>query len=61
MNVIREIYDFITGGSVVAPVGLACAIIFALSSASMHMNDRAAWFIVIVVLTLLGATLEKVR
>ncbi len=26
MRVLRRIYDFITGGSIAAPIGLACAV-----------------------------------
>ncbi|MEO9170450.1 MAG: hypothetical protein ABI282_05185 [Candidatus Baltobacteraceae bacterium] len=55
MRVLREIYDFITGGSIAAPVGLACAVIAAVA---LHAW-RAEVFSAIVVLTFIASTLEK--
>lgn len=55
MHVLREIYDFITGGSIVAPAGLACAVIAALT---LHAH-RAEAFTAIVVVTFVASVFEK--
>lgn len=55
MNALREIYDFITGGSVVAPVGLACAIV---ATVLIHAY-RAEVLSAILGLTFVASTLEK--
>ena len=55
MNALREIYDFITGGSIVAPVGLACAIV---ATAFAHAY-RAEVLSAILVLTFVASTFEK--
>ncbi|MDQ2866203.1 MAG: hypothetical protein M3R51_08245 [Candidatus Eremiobacteraeota bacterium] len=56
MNALREIYDFITGGSIAAPVGLACAI----TAAFVLHVWRAEIFCAIVALAFVASTLEKV-
>lgn len=55
MRVLREIYDFITGGSIAAPIGLACA----LGAALLLPHWRAEAFSIIVLLSLVASTLER--
>lgn len=55
MHVLREIYDFVTGGSIVAPLGLACAV---LAAVILHAY-RAEAFSAIVVITFVASTFEK--
>lgn len=55
MRVVHEIYDFITGGSIVTPVGVACAIAAAFLLPAM----RPELFVAIVALTFVAATFEK--
>lgn len=57
MRIIREVYDFITGGSIAAPVGLLCAIGAALALTAW----RAEVFSAILVLTFIASTAEKVQ
>ncbi|MBV8637631.1 MAG: hypothetical protein JO322_06055 [Candidatus Eremiobacteraeota bacterium] len=54
MRVVNEIYDFITGGSVVTPVGVACAI----AAAFLMPAFRAETFVGIVALTFVASTFE---
>lgn len=54
MRVVNEIYDFITGGSVVTPIGVACAI----AAAFLMPVARTETFVGIVALTLVAATFE---
>ncbi len=54
MRVLNEIYDFITGGSVVAPIGVACA----LAAAFLVPSFRAQLLIGIVALTFVASTFE---
>jgi len=60
MKVVREIYDFIAGGSIAAPVGLAIAILTTILLPHLDPAIRAGMFVAIVVLTLAAATREKV-
>jgi hypothetical protein len=55
VGAVREIYDFITGGSVAGPIGLACAIV---AGVALH-EWRAEVFTAILVLTFAASTLEK--
>ncbi len=55
MHALREAYDFITGGSVAAPAGLACAII-ATTLAHVYRGEILG---VILVVTFVASTLEK--
>lgn len=57
MRVLREIYDFIAGGSIAAPVGLALAVIAAIA---LH-TWRAEVFSAIIILTFVASTYEKVQ
>jgi hypothetical protein len=52
---LRRIYDFITGGSVAAPVGLACAII----AASALQAARGVAFVALIAIAFAASTLEK--
>ena len=56
MKVLREIYDFITGGSIASPVLLACAI----AAAYLLPSFRAEAFTVLVVLAFIVSTFERV-
>jgi hypothetical protein len=60
VKVLREIYDFVAGGSIAAPVGLAVAILTAVFVPHLDPTVRAATFVAIVVLTLAAATREKI-
>ncbi|HEY8322086.1 MAG TPA: hypothetical protein VIG46_09895 [Candidatus Baltobacteraceae bacterium] len=60
MKVVHEIYDFVAGGSIAAPVGLAIAILTAVFAPHLDPTVRAATFVAIVVLTLAAATREKI-
>ena len=55
MNALREIYDFITGGSVAAPIGLACAI----AAATLVPDYRGETLSAILVLTFIASAYEK--
>jgi len=57
MNIAREIYDFITGGSIAAPVGLVCAIVLALLLPDESW--RPVVFAAVIGLTLVASTFEK--
>ncbi len=59
MNALREIYDFITGGSIVSPIGLACAIAAAMLATHANTALRAGIFVGIIVLTLALGSREK--
>ena len=54
MRVVNEIYDFVTGGSVVTPIGLA----FAIAAAFLMPVGRAETFVGIVALTFIASTFE---
>lgn len=60
MKILHEIYDFIAGGSIAAPVGLAIAILAAIFTPHLDPTLRAGMFVTIVVLTLTAATREKI-
>ncbi len=55
MRVLREIYDFITGGSIVAPAGLALAV---LATLLVHAW-RAEVFTVLILATFVTSTFER--
>ena len=57
MKLLREIYDFITGGSRLTPLGLALALLAAFTLPVF----RAEAFVAIVVATLVASTFEAVR
>lgn len=54
MRVVNEIYDFITGGSVITPIGVACAI----AAAFLMPAFRAETFVGIVAMTFIASTFE---
>lgn len=58
MNILREIYDFITGGSISAPIGLAVAIVAAIVLG--HGAAASYVFFALILMTLLAATNERV-
>ncbi|HEY5257493.1 MAG TPA: hypothetical protein VIJ12_03865 [Candidatus Baltobacteraceae bacterium] len=60
MKALREVYEFITGGSIAAPIGLFCAIVAALLTAPLPPGARAALFLAILLLTFVAATFERV-
>ncbi len=51
MNALRAVYDFVTGGSIVAPAGLALALLCA--------RFGAIWLVAILSLTLIASTFER--
>gem|GEM_PF-4110726 len=55
MRALRSIFEFVTGGSLVAPIGLACAILAVLA----FPQWRAGAFVTIVVFTYAASTYEK--
>lgn len=55
MRIVNEIYDFITGGSVVAPVCVALAIV----AAFLMPVYRAETFVTLAVLGFVLATFER--
>jgi hypothetical protein len=59
VNVVREIYDFITGGSVAAPIGLVLAVAVALIGGAWQPAIRDAAFAGVVLATLAAASLER--
>lgn len=60
MKALREIYEFITGGSIVTPIGAACAIVVVSLTTSLAPGLRAGIFLAILVLTLIASTFERV-
>ncbi len=52
MKVVHEVYDFITGGSLVTPIGLIVAILCA--------RFGPAVFLAVVLATFVASTLERV-
>ena len=54
MKILREIYDFITGGSVASPVGLVAAALSAYACMHFGVGPQATGF---VFLAILGLTL----
>jgi hypothetical protein len=58
VKVVREIYDFITGGSIAAPIGLAVSILAVILLG--HRDATSYVFFTLILLTLLAATRERV-
>jgi len=56
MKALREIHDFVAGSSIIAPAGLAIAIIAALASAAVPPIWRAGVFTVLLLGTFVAAT-----
>lgn len=61
MNALREVYDFITGGSLVSPIGLALGIAVVLATNGLPPPVRALLFATILGATLVAASFERVR
>ena len=55
MRVLNEVYDFITGGSIVTPIGVALAIV----AAFFLPVGAIPTFVTIVALTFVAATFES--
>lgn len=55
MRVLREIYDFITGGSIASPIGVACAIV----AGSVLHAFRGEAVSAILVITFIASAYEK--
>jgi hypothetical protein len=55
VRVLREVYDFITGGSIAAPVGLACAIAVAVLVPAWRMPG----FLGLVVVAFIASVFER--
>ena len=62
MKLLREIYDFITGGSIVAPAGLAVAIVLArILAGHISPSQLGGAFLGTLLLTFFASTLERAR
>ena len=61
MKVAAKIYDFIAGGSVAAPIGLAAALAVAYFGAALAPGTRALSFFATLLLTFFASTLERAR
>ena len=60
MKAVREIYDFITGGSIASPIGLALAIAITIFDAGLPVILRGAFFAGIIIASLAVTTFERV-
>ncbi|MDE2483199.1 MAG: hypothetical protein KGN02_13560 [bacterium] len=56
MRLVREIYDFITGGSFVTPVGLALALLAVL----LLPHFRLESFVLVIIATVVASTFERI-
>ena len=61
MKILNEIYDFVAGGSVVAPIGLAVALLIAHFGAGLAPAVLASTFFGCLLLTFFASTLERAR
>ncbi|MHB8148056.1 MAG: hypothetical protein ACYDGM_12460 [Vulcanimicrobiaceae bacterium] len=59
MKALAEIWDFVTGGSIVAPVAVAVAIGFALLPLAIDAAVRTAAFLAIVAAGFVASTFER--
>jgi hypothetical protein len=57
VKIVREIYDFVTGGSIAAPIGLTTAIIVALLVQPTSL--RVPVFVATIGLTFVASVFEK--
>jgi hypothetical protein len=56
VKALRNVYGFVTGGSIVAPIGLGCAI-----AAGIALPvGRSVAFLALVAIAFVASTLEKV-
>ncbi len=61
MKALAEVWDFITGGSLVAPAAVVVAVGFALLPLGLAGPLKAAIFLAIVLLGFVGSTFERPR
>jgi len=61
MKALAEIWDFVTGGSIVAPAAAVVAVGFALLPLGLDGSLKAAIFLAIVLLGFVGSTFERLR
>lgn len=61
MKTINVVVDFVTGGSVVAPIGVLAAFLVAYFGRGLAPGMLAAAFFGTLLLTFLGSTLERAR
>ncbi len=61
MKALREVYDFITGGSLVSPIGLGLAVIVTLADAALPPMVRVLLFAGTITATLAAASFERAR
>ena len=61
MKALGEIYGFVTGGSIVAPVGVVAAVLVAHFGSGLPAGVHAAVFFGTVLATFLASTLEDAR
>lgn len=61
IGVLREVYDFITGGSIAAPVGLIVACAFVVFTPGLGAFAHVCVFVAVLLLTLFAAANERVR
>lgn len=59
MKIVREIHDFIAGGSIVAPVGVALSIAASYLIPSAAPTARAATFFLILAGTFVASAYER--
>ncbi len=61
MKALAEVWDFITGGSLVAPAAVVIAVGFALLPLGLAGPLKAAIFLAIVLLGFVGSAFERPR
>lgn len=61
MKALAEVWDFITGGSLVAPAAVVVAVGFALLPLGLAGPLKAAIFLAIVLLGFVGSAFERPR
>ncbi|HEU5481072.1 MAG TPA: hypothetical protein VFU90_14595 [Candidatus Tumulicola sp.] len=61
MKALGEIYAFVTGGSIVAPVGVIAAALVARFGSGLPAGVHAAVFLGTVIVTFFASTLEDAR
>jgi len=59
--VVLRVYDFIAGGSIAAPAGLAAAMLVAYFGGRIPAPALAALFLAILLATFFASTLERAR
>lgn len=59
MKVLREVWDFVAGSSVVAPIGVAIAITAALLPLPLAAGTRAIIFVALIFATFAASTYER--